>query len=77
MIYIQKGSEPTVFKRWKKKHPRATYKNLSGKPLLALRNALLQEQGFVCCFCGKAIGEIDLKLCKVIQKKYIRDKNII
>ncbi len=68
MIYIHKGPEPEALKEWKKENPSATYKCLSGEPLLALRNALLQEQGFVCCFCGKAIGVINLVLRKVIQK---------
>lgn len=68
MIYIQKGKEPIAFTRWKKKHQKATYNNLHGKAMLALRNALLQEQGFICCFCGRAIGKINLNIHQIIQK---------
>ena len=57
MRYIEKRPEPEAFKLWKEQNKDATYGNgLPQDVNLALRNALLLEQGFVCCFCGCAIG---------------------
>ena len=74
MIYIQKGSEPTALVKWKKQHPNGTYTNLDSKTKRTLRNALLQEQGFICCFCGKAIGEVDLALSQIKQKPVYKNQ---
>ena len=74
MIYIQKGSEPTALVKWKKQHPNCTYTNLDSKTKRTLRNALLQEQGFICCFCGKAIGEVDLALSQIKQKPVYKNQ---
>lgn len=68
MIYIKKTKEPIALTNWKKKHPHLTYDHLDSKIKRELRNALLKEQGFVCCFCGKAIGVEDLKISKIIQR---------
>ena len=61
MIYIKKGPEPEAFRQWKEQNPDATYGEIPKAVGLALRNALLLEQGFVCCFCGCAIGPCDDK----------------
>ena len=61
MIYIKKGPEPEAFRQWKEQNPDATYGEIPREVGLALRNALLEEQGFVCCFCGCAIGPCDNK----------------
>lgn len=75
MIYIQKDEEPKELVKWKKLHPYGTYDDLDSKTKRALRNALLQEQGFVCCFCGKAIGEVDLALSKIKQKPVYKNQD--
>ncbi|WP_303865889.1 hypothetical protein [Desulfovibrio piger] len=60
MIYIQKGDEPEEFRQWKNDNPNARYKHdIPSDISLILRNALLEEQGFICCFCGCAIGPIE------------------
>ena len=61
MIHIEKQSEPEAFRQWKEQNPDATYGEIPREVGLALRNALLLEQGFVCCFCGCAIGPCDDK----------------
>lgn len=68
MIYIKKSKEPIALTNWKKKHPNGTYGNLNSKIKRELRNTLLEEQGFVCCFCGKAIGVEDLTISEIIQR---------
>ena len=59
MIHIEKQPEPEAFRQWKEQNPEATYGEIPREVGLALRNALLEEQGFVCCFCGCAIGPCD------------------
>lgn len=59
MIHIEKQPEPEAFRQWKEQNPEATHGEMEVG--LALRNALLEEQGFVCCFCGCAIGPCDAK----------------
>lgn len=61
MIHIEKKSEPETFRQWKEQNLEATYGEIPKAVGLALRNALLEEQGFVCCFCGCAIGPFDDK----------------
>ena len=61
MIHIEKKPEPEAFRQWKEQNPEATYGEIPKDVGLALRNALLEEQGFVCCFCGCAIGPCDDK----------------
>lgn len=34
-----------------------TYEDLSGPPMAAVRSALLLEQGYVCCYCGRRLPE--------------------
>lgn len=60
MKYIQKSEEPESFTAWKKlanddwnpswddlRKPQKTY----------VHNSLLQEQGFICCYCGRQIND--------------------
>lgn len=61
MIHIEKQPEPEAFRQWKEQNPDATYGEIPKDVGLALRNALLLEQGFVCCFCGCTIGPCDDK----------------
>lgn len=59
MKYINKKTEPAVFKNWKALHPGATYKdNLSDTrdpasvaAKAALKSSLLSEQKYLCCYC--------------------------
>lgn len=77
MIFIKKNKEPVSFKEWKNNFKKATYKNLKGKIKADLRNSLLEEQGYICCFCGAAIGVVkdegDGNI--VILQKPIQNKN--
>ena len=77
MIHIEKKPEPEAFRQWKEQNPDATYGEIPKDVGLALRNALLLEQGFVCCFCGCAIGPCDDK-GEVLQNplESIRPHNI-
>jgi uncharacterized protein (TIGR02646 family) len=58
MKYINKGDEPDSFTRWKalaNENWTPTYDDLRGQEKTDLYNALLREQGFICCYCGMRI----------------------
>lgn len=59
MIYIQKETEPKEITNWKKANPKIGYKQLPSSERRILRNSLLHEQGYICCFCGCSIGKLD------------------
>lgn len=58
MRYIKKGHEPQSFTDWKAKENddwKPTYDNLQGQEKLDVHKALLEEQGYTCCYCGISI----------------------
>lgn len=55
MKYIQKGQEPSSFTAWKAlgdENWSASYSDLRGSERTDLHNALLADQGYICCYCG-------------------------
>ena len=60
MKYIQKGEEPPSFSAWKALENESwipTYKNLQGQEKIDLYEALLVDQGFICCYCGVQVNQ--------------------
>ena len=56
MKHITKKAEPQAFKKWKKtKNWRPTYKDLRGSVKKAVRDALMVEQGYICCYCEREL----------------------
>jgi uncharacterized protein (TIGR02646 family) len=58
MIFVPKGREPAWFAQWKKgarsgREP--VYANLGARERLRLKSDLMEEQGGVCCYCGRRI----------------------
>lgn len=54
MKYIAKGAEPAEFSDWKAKandNWQPTYSNLSGDIKKTIKDALMTEQGYICCYC--------------------------
>ncbi|HAA27510.1 MAG TPA: TIGR02646 family protein [Cyanobacteria bacterium UBA8553] len=59
MKYIKKGEEPESFKTWKvlaRTTPNWSYSYLQNPEKRELHNALLREQGYICCYCGMRIA---------------------
>jgi uncharacterized protein (TIGR02646 family) len=58
MKYIRKGIEPEAFSQWKQQENedwQPTWDDLRGTPKIEAHEALLQEQGYICCYCGRRI----------------------
>ncbi|MBC07647.1 retron system putative HNH endonuclease [Thalassospira sp.] len=58
MKYIEKKKEPECFSNWKSMANddwTPTYKTLSGKPKRSVQDALLEEQGSICCYCERRL----------------------
>ncbi len=62
MKHVAKGKSPDSFEHWKKQQTEdwePTYANLQNPEKQDLRTALVAEQGWVCCYCGRTIGMDD------------------
>lgn len=62
MRFIAKDGEPEQFADWKAAANDAwqpSYDNLSGAPKQALKQALMREQGFLCCYCEQRLIDAD------------------
>ena len=60
MKWIEKGKEPASFKEWKDKANEEwtpTYETLSNPEKSQLHEALLEDQGYICCYCNDRIGK--------------------
>jgi uncharacterized protein (TIGR02646 family) len=58
MKYIPKGHEPATFSDWKaqaNENWKPTWNTLRGSEKSGVHQALLQEQGYICCYCGMRI----------------------
>jgi uncharacterized protein (TIGR02646 family) len=58
MKYILKHSAPQAFTDWKalaNTDWQPTYDDLSGNPKKALKDALMAEQGAICCYCERRL----------------------
>ncbi|XZF61302.1 MAG: retron system putative HNH endonuclease [Gloeotrichia echinulata DVL01] len=59
MKYIQKSEEPESFTAWKKLANddwNPSWEDLRKPQKTYVHNSLLQEQGFICCYCGRHIN---------------------
>lgn len=62
MKYIRKTSDPKHFTEWKaqaNKDWRPRYGNMLGDIKDPLKQALLNEQGWICCYCERRIENMD------------------
>lgn len=60
MKYIEKGPSPDFFEGWKQRfqeryHIQPTYQDLKGTTKKNLKQHILQEQGYLCCYCMASI----------------------
>jgi len=60
MKHVQKQEAPDSFERWKAQANddwQPTYADLQNPEKAQLQEALLSEQGWVCCYCGRSIEQ--------------------
>ncbi|MEH1923079.1 retron system putative HNH endonuclease [Nostoc sp.] len=65
MKYIKKSEEPESFTVWKNlanEDWQPSWENFSKPQKTDVHNSLLQEQGFICCYCGRRINTDDRHL---------------
>lgn len=55
MKYIEKNPEPEEFTRWKERETDKTWPNFKNPLKNIVRDSLIEEQGAICCYCGKRI----------------------
>ena len=62
MKHIVKGEEPQDLQNWKSsanENWQPTWDGLPGPVKRNLHSALMTEQGFICCYCGKRVSDAD------------------
>jgi len=62
MKHIIKCSEPQAFSDWKdqaNEYWQPDYGDLSGAPKEAVKEALMKEQGYLCCYCERRLTDED------------------
>jgi uncharacterized protein (TIGR02646 family) len=60
MKYVTKGLEPPEFAAWKgsaSENWKPSYRDLRGPEKALLHKSLLNEQHYVCCYCGRQIDQ--------------------
>lgn len=60
MRHIEKGAEPALFADWKASANaewQPSWGNLQNPEKAALKRALLEEQGFLCCYCCRRVED--------------------
>lgn len=63
MIPIKKQAEPKTFKQAQKSNPLLSYKDFSEEEdfkaaFFDLRQSLLEEQGYICCYCQQKVKRV-------------------
>lgn len=62
MKYIEKKEEPEDFRDWKNKENenwKPDYSSLDKDIRISLKNSLIAEQGYLCCYCERRLDETD------------------
>lgn len=55
MKYIVKNEEPKAFSDWKKEESRDRWGEFQNPLKSEVRDALVEEQGYICCYCGTRV----------------------
>ncbi len=76
MKYIVKGNEPFEFTEWKNRNQNFTYSELQNPERARVIESLLNEQGYICCYCGGRIELADSNIEHVITRKDSPDKEL-
>ncbi|KAM3091558.1 retron system putative HNH endonuclease [Phormidesmis sp. 146-35] len=74
MRHIQKQQEPEVLTKWRqdRKNRNKTWKNFNPPVKQAVRQSLLQEQGYICCYCEMRIGTLTCRIDHLVPRSVDR-----
>lgn len=73
MKHIEKGDSPEFFEEWKGENDPTVWNALQNPQKGDLRKHLLEEQGYLCCYCNQGI--IDHPLRTKIEHFYPKDQD--
>jgi len=74
MKYIRKVSEPSDFTAWKHQNPQMGWEEFKGRTACHhLRDSLLEEQGYICCYCEREIDENRGHFEHLMPRSYIEN----
>lgn len=73
MKRIIKKTSPQWFENWKKQHPRRFEDDIVDTKKRKLRKQLVEEQGYICCYCGR---EIDTTKSTTIEHFLPKDDHL-
>ncbi len=73
MKYIDKNASPDFFEEWKKTINPSKWNELRSPEKDQLRRTLLEEQGYICCYCNQGIA--DHPLYTKIEHLYPKDED--
>lgn len=79
MKYIVKGQEPQTFSKWKEmasKDWSPTYDTLPGETKKVLKEALIREQGGLCCYCEQRLTASDSHIEHLRPQSNFPDKSL-
>lgn len=81
MRHIRKGKEPPELTAWKQQENEdwkpTVWNDLRGEPKQAAHRRLLQEQGFICCYCGRRISREDSHIDHIKPKSHPLYKSLM
>lgn len=76
MRHIDKTTPPEKFEDYCKT-PGASYEGLSGDPKKKLRKRLVEDQGYICCYCGMEILDDEhTKIEHILCQKFHSDLDL-
>lgn len=62
MKHFVKNGEPALFSQWKASATddwKPTYQDLRGDEKEAVKESLMKEQGYICCYCERRLIDSD------------------
>ncbi len=79
MKYINKGNEPKQFTEWKGRannNRKRSYKNLGNPEKSIVKQALMEEQGYICCYCEQELIKTESHIEHFLPQTSYPEKDI-
>lgn len=79
MKHILKRREPEEFREWKDLENQEwipTYDTLSGEVKMSVKKSLMEEQGFICCYCERRLEYSDSHIEHFVPQSLSPEKSL-